>query len=161
MKQYEMYNTDISEAKWEVINQKNGAKFRMAYDDKHLYLELQCDEKRTFVVSPEFQLMWPDISIYLSPNGDAILDPILKKHFSVFGEVEKAELAKYANRRVAEGEGTGIAITFDRTELGMETMRPFRMGFSAGKSWCVDDCPVKSHSPRPGIYGWILPKKSK
>lgn len=158
VKRYEMYNTDISDAKWETISEQHGSMFRMAYDDKYLYLELKCDEKRTFTVSPEFQLLWPRVSMLLLPNGNALLETICRKHFSVFGDVETAEYDLYANRHIVEGDGTYICVTFDRAKLGFDIMRPFRMRFVAGKSWCKDDCTVKSHAPRPGEYGWILPQ---
>lgn len=161
IKRYTMSNRGLQDAPWEMIGDKTNAKFRMAYDDAHLMLELESDEKITFTLCPEFKLMWPDAVMNINADGSLRLDDNAFMYNSLFGEREAVEYAKYANRQVIESCGTHIFLTFDIDKIGLDVIRPFKLKISVNDvSWCTEDAPVYTlgkNKLSPGDYGWILP----
>jgi len=156
---YTMVRGTLENAEWTDIDSGYQSKFRMAYDASHVYFELYCDEKTVVTITPEFNLMHPGASVLFYANNTMGLVYNAKRHLSVFGETEEAEYARYQNRYISSGDETHIRITFDRKDIGLEVMRPFRMHINAGGSWSKG-AGTGSQDFRPGadIFGWILPQ---
>ncbi|MBR1969783.1 MAG: hypothetical protein IKA17_05465 [Clostridia bacterium] len=160
LKRYSLLNTNIENATWEVINTVIGSKFRMAYDDSNLYIELQSNEKENFVLTPEFRLLWPDAEIFINPNGTPELTSDGLHFFGLFDEKIAKELGKY-QITVLTNKGTHLLVTIRRSDVGLETIRPFKMKITAGETlWCREEKPVYflgKSKISPGDFGWILP----
>lgn len=156
---YAMVQGTLENAEWASIDNNCQSRFRMAYDMAHVYFELYCDKKVEVTITPEFNLMHPGASMLFYANNTMGLVYNAKRHLSVFGETEEAEYSKYRNRYISSGDETHIRITFDRQDIGLEIMRPFRMHINAGGSWSEGDknC-CQDFRPSGDIFGWILPQ---
>jgi len=162
IKRYTMSNIGLNRAPWEKIGDTNNSKFRIAYDNKHIYLELCSERNVTFTLCPEFKLMWPDCTMNIGADGSLKLGGNSFMYNSLFGERKEREYAKYENLQTANGLGTHVIIKFDLDKIGLDKIRPFKMKFIAGGvSWCKEDKPTYSlgkNDVTPGDYGWILPQ---
>ncbi len=162
IKRYTMSNSGLRTAPWEFIGDKNNSKFRIAYDAKHIYLELCSERKVTFGLSPEFKLLWPDATMNISDGGKLKLGGNSFMYNSLFGEREQKEYDKYSHMDVCNGLGTHVVFTFDIEKIGLDVVRPFKLKVIAGgASWCNEDKPVHvlgKSDVSPGEYGWILPQ---
>lgn len=163
IKRYVIYNKGLNNALWEPIGDGNNSKFRMAYDNEHLYLEMASDGKVTFVLSPEFRLLWPDATMHISHNGSLKLTNDSLIYYSLFGEREKREYKKYENIKVDAESGTHILLTLDKKEIGLERIRPFKLKIMVDEvSWCNAENPIVTLGKGdiiPDRYGWILPEE--
>ncbi len=161
VKRYTMSDVGLENAKWEAIGDTNNSRFRIAYDDKHIYLELCSDGDVCFKLCPEYNLMWPDAYINIEKDGKMWFDIGAFLYNSLFGEREKREYDKYSNFQVVEGGGTHIILTLDTDKLGVDKIRPFKMKIKADDvSWCNEENPVHTLGKdefSPGELGWILP----
>ena len=161
IKRYTMSNVGLNRAPWEMIGDKNNSKFRVAYDQSHLYLEMCSERNVTFTVCPEFRLMWPDATMNIGPEGKLSLGSASFMYNSLFGEREKKEYDKYAKLQVARGLGTHVILTLDLDKIGLDKIRPMKLKIMAGgASWCWEENGVHTlgkHDVSPGDYGWLLP----
>ena len=160
IKRYSLFNTNIENTAWEDINTAAGSKFRMAYDDSNLYIELQSNTKEAFSLIPEFRLFWPDAEIFINQDGTSELSTDGIRFSGLYKEGLTRELEKYQITSLG-GEGTHMLITISRNNAGLDSIRPFKMKITAGEtSWCQEDKPVYSLGKSkitPGDFGWILP----
>ena len=162
LKQYALPFGALEKSPWEEINAASGSKFRMSYDEDKLYIELFSNAKEPFSLSPEFRLLWPNADVIIEPDGVSYLTMDGTRNFGLFGERGEAELNKY-QIAVLSDTNTHMVITINRADVGLQTMRPFKMKICADKcSWCQEERPIymlgKSKTS-PGDFGWILPQK--
>ena len=170
IKVYRMEKGSLSSAKREPIDAESGSFFKMSYDDKNLYIGLESEKAESFMLCPEYKLMCPDANVIITPEGEARLEPFDRRiYYSLLGEREKLEYAKYADIRKIKpiiGEGTSVVIRLKLADIGLAGgVRPMKMRILAGgKSWCRD----KNHTSvaslgkfevRTGEYGWIIPEQ--
>lgn len=160
VKQYVM-GEDLSTAPWESIDDTSRSCFRMAYDDKHIYIELMSDEKVSFTLAPEFRILHPDAVMHIQPDGTRKLGDDAFMYNSLFGERQKREYAKYSQLLSLENSGTHHLLTLSTDAIGMDTIRPFKLKIKAGNiSWCCEDAPTYTlgkSEVSPNEFGWILP----
>lgn len=161
IKHYKMERKDINDCKWEVIDEENGTKFRMAYDEDNIYLEMSDNRMEAFILSPEFRLLWPNADVLFMPDGSVSLNYDGIMYYSLFKEKGEAELDKYRNVRVIEDKGTHLIATIKRGDVGHTKIRPMKIKLVCGKSyWNKEENPINTlgkTSASPGDYGWILP----
>lgn len=160
LKRYSLLNTNIENAAWEDINTDLGSKFRMAYDESNLYIELQSNTKENFSLIPEFRLFWPEAEIFINHDGTSELSIDAIRFSGLFKDGLTRELEKYQITPL-DGEGTHMLVTISRSDVGLETIRPFKMKITAGETlWCREEKPVYflgKSKISPGDFGWILP----
>lgn len=160
LKRYSLSSEALEIAPWEDINTSSGSKFRMAYDDSNLYIELLSSKKEKFILSPEFRLLWPDADVVIEPDGTSSLTLDGTHFFGLFKERGAEELKKY-RIDVLSDQGTHLVVTIRRSEVGLESIRPFKMKITAGEtSWCREEKPIYllgKTKTSPGDFGWILP----
>lgn len=160
VKRYSMA-CDLDSAKWESVG--DDARVRMAYDGESIYIELESDSRTTFTLAPEFRLLYPDAVVQITPDGKVNLLPVDSLLYnSLFGERKKKEYAKYRDIRSLGSDGTHILLTLKRSEIGLDTIRPFKLKIKAdGTSWCGTEKPkylLGKFEVDVSEYGWILPQ---
>jgi len=170
LKRYPMTKGSIEQASWEPVGESGNHRFRMAYDDEKIYLELESQEQVTFYICPEYRLLHPDVRVNFGPNGLLPFDSTHYMNEQMFGQNRDAERAKYRNCQILPGDGTHLLLTLDQKELGMDRMRPMKLKIVAGEEYWTKELPRPYTSvtlPRgnlgrytqiPEDYGWIIPK---
>lgn len=161
IKRYNIKNELIEDAAWETIDKKNDTKFRMAYDENNIYLEMSDNRKEPFTLSPEFRLLWPNADIIFNNDASVSLNYDGVMYYGLFGDKGETELNKYRNVKVLEDKGTHLLVTIKRNEVGHEQIKPMKLKLACNNSyWCEEENPIKTlgkQSASPGDYGWILP----
>ncbi len=165
VKRYALQQLPVEQARWEWIDQSCGSRFRMAYDDTYLYIELDSEQATTFVLSPEYQpfVLSPDIVI--TPQGKVDFNRFLEQYWSLFGKEQKAFLQRYERIDVLAGKGSHFLLTVERAQVGLQVMRPMKMRIAAnGHSWSDTTGGAQSEVPSlgkpyllPTQSGWIIP----
>ena len=162
VKQYVM-GEDLSTAPWESIDDTSRSCFRMAYDDKHIYIELMSDEKVSFTLAPEFRLLHPDAVMHIHHDGTLKLGDDAFLYNSLFCARETREYAKYRRIHSFESTGTHLLLTLCANEIGMDCIRPFKLKIRVGNvSWCHEEDPTHTLGKSeisPNEFGWILPSE--
>jgi len=158
LKRYIMLKGELNDATWESIPDGKNSRFRMAYTDVTLSIELQSDAEVSFTLCPEYCLMKPDATIRITPNGTVTLGSNSKLYYSLFGERAEAELAKYRNIQTLSP--SHHILTMSLAEIGLDNVRPMKMKLAAGSvQWCHagEGFPTLGKGEiLPEDYGWIL-----
>ena len=165
---YNLIKGEIRQAEWEKFG--DGHQFRMSYDEKHLYLELQSKRDALFLICPEFQLTRANTPVRFDKKGIRPTDVTEYMVFQIDGKKKEEEYGVYRNIKLFDEEGTHLLFSLDLEEIGLNPMRPFKMKIQADKeTWC--DEPEREKAPEimpkgrlgrfdlPTVeYGWIIPK---
>ncbi len=161
IKRYTMKKGDIANAQWESIDEEYDTKFKMSYDAENLYIELYDTVDSLFNVSPEFRLLWPNPDIEFGFGGTKNSTSVNLWNYCIFGDRVEKELNKYQVTSIPD-KGTHLLIKINRSDIGLEENRPFKIKFNTKtkhmSSWCTEDNPVVTlGKPNvvPGDYGWI------
>lgn len=154
---YLMTKGSLDDAIYTPVGDKSS--FRVAYDDKNLYVELlSCTDVR-YCLNFEYRLLWPSPGIMVC-GGAARLSECAISHQSVWGEKKTAELDKYRFLMSEPDKGHYI-IAIDRKMVGWTKDQPLRLSLSAdGVHWTTDDAPVRTlgkFDASPGNFGWLMP----
>ena len=160
LKRYTMPKGNLTDAPWKTIPDGKNSRFRMAYTDETLSIELQSDAPVPFTLCPEYCLMKPDATIHIAPDGTVKLGSLSKLYYSLFGARAEAELAKYRNIQTLSP--SHHILTLSLGEIGLGKIRPMKMKLAAGGvQWCHagEGSPTLGKSEvLPEDYGWIIPK---
>ncbi len=133
------------------------ARFRVAYDEDYLYIELKGAPGTKFRMHFEFKLMWPSPGVVFE-NGSKTLSAGVYSLLSLWGERMEEELSKYEIREW-DPSAEKYLIAIDRTRVDWTEDRPIRLMIAANdKSWIYDDDPVHvlgKSEISPGEFGWL------
>lgn len=136
-----------------------GAKFRVAYDEENLYIELVGAPGTAFRMHFEFRLLWPSPGVILE-KGEKRLTYWATSLQSVWGEGIGRELDKYQLLEYQPEQGRYL-VAIPRENAGWTQDRPLRMMLAANDvSWIYDDDPVHTlgkNEYSPGEFGWLRP----
>jgi len=158
LKRYVIPEGSLNDAPWEAIPDGNNSRFRMAYTDEILSLELQSDAPVSFTLCPEFCLMKPDATVHIAPDGSVKLGSNSLLYYSLFGARAETELAKYRNIETLSPSHHILTLTL--SEIGLDRPRPMKLKLAAGGvQWChaAEGFPTLGKSEiLPEEYGWIL-----
>jgi hypothetical protein len=161
LKRYTMPKGSLTDALWEAIPDGKNSRFRMAYTDETLWIELQSDAPVAFTLCPEYCLMKPDATVHISPDGTVTLGSNSKLYYSLFGERAEAELAKY--RTIETLSPAHHRLTLRLAEIGLDRPRPIKMKILAGGiPWCRAEQgypTLGKGEVLPEDYGWILTER--
>jgi len=170
LKRYHMPCGTLKDAPWENIGNSGFHRFRMAYNGKKIFLELQSDDKDTlFIVSPEFRLTKPDVNMRFDKDGFAYFSSTEYMFNQMLRERAEEELFKYRNTEVVKDGGVHLIITLDTDEIGLDKVRPMKMRFVANdtEKWCVGTRPsgvdimpmitLGKYDTIPDEFGWVIP----
>lgn len=120
---YKMTCGDIKDAKWEFLNDDE-SRFRVAYDDEKIYLELKTEKDFRFCVNFEYNILWPGTEIAIYKNGMELTRDS-KSHQSMFGE-KIDEFFSYHDLKIFDDNGHYL-LTIDRNGMGWTKNVPFKM----------------------------------
>ena len=155
-KGYKLTVNDLNRAPFASISEEN--KFRAAYDKDKLYIELVGKKETNYVLSFEYELMWPAPGIDIK-NGQITLREAAYTHQSIFGERAIEELAKY-ELVLSEPSIGHYILAVSREKSGWLENKALRVSIRAdGVSWIKDDEPVHTlgkEDASPGEFGWLL-----
>ena len=157
-KSYKMAK-ELSEAPFEFMAD-GVSKFRAAYDEEKIYFEFESPKDTEFLVSPEWQLMWPAPPAYLCGNGDVRINNH-SVNYQIYGDRIKKAVALWHNEKV-EGEGTHIKVWLWRKEIGWtkDTPLKLRIELTDKTLWCTDPnafYQLAKDDIVNGEYGWLMP----
>ena len=155
---YCMHQGDLETAEYTAIS--NTAKFRVAYNQDDILLELVSGAQTRWVLCFEYRLMWPAPAIVLK-DGKLDLAFCVYTHQSIYGERIQQELGKYALKAV-DGEPGHYVLKVSREKTGWTKDTPLKLRIVAdGISWAVEEAPVRTLGKveaSPGEFGWLLPQ---
>jgi len=148
----------LSSAAYHPISDQDAA-FRVAFDQTHLYIQLQGTPGTRFRMHFAYDPLWPSPGIILS-CGQKSLSPWAVSHQSVWGNKINETLNKY---RIVSWEPAEemYLISISRQAVGWTQDRPLRLMLAANeKSWISDSDPVYhlgKNDISPGEFGWLRP----
>ena len=146
----------LAEGKFEQIGDQDAA-FRVAYDEKMLYVELKGQKDTSFRMHFEYELMWPSPGVIIE-GGEKRLSRWATSHQSIWGEKIQQELEKYKLVSSEPEEGHYI-VAIPREKVGWTENKPLRVMIAANDvSWIYDDDPVHllgKNDISPGEFGWL------
>ena len=172
VKHYNMARGGIDSAAWEPLADEQ-AKFRVAYDDKTLVIDLSAPYDCEFLLAAEFKLLWAECPVLIRPDGSKALSGSALMYHSLFGERQKENLERWQTEALP-GEGTQLRVTLDREKIAWDGKLPMKLRVAAlpkgkaltpgntirGVLWCVEDDPVVTlgkNELSPCEYGWLIP----
>ena len=171
-KHYRMGRSGIENAVWEPLADGQ-AKFRVAYDEKRVVIDLSAPYDCEFMLVPEFRLLWAECPVVLLQDGSKALSVRALMYHSLFGERQRENLERWQTQ-VLPGSGTQLRVTLDRTSIAWDGKRPMKLlvtAMPAGKAltpgntdrgvlWCVEKDPVATlgkNEMSPCEFGWLMP----
>ncbi len=162
----------IENAPWENIGDSGKHKFRMAYGERKLILELWSEQDDAlFLVSPEYRLTKPNVNMRFNKNGFAYFSSTEYMFNQMLRERAEEELYKYRNTEILSDTEFHLRITLDIEEIGLDRIRPMKMRFMVNEKdkWCthhrpsgVDIMPAVTlgkYDTIPDEFGWVVPVK--
>jgi len=149
---YTLKSCDIGLAKWASIG--DASKFRMAYDEKNIYLELSGKKGTEFTITAEFVPMIRSVVVDISPMGTVRLGRDHLFYNSLFGERGEAELKKWSDIRTVIGDETSMMLTLDRETFGITELRPFRVRINSTFVGLVEYIPRSKMPPEQASDMW-------
>ena len=158
LKRYTIHSGALEDAVWEEIPDGKNSRFRTACDGENLYIELAGGAPVSFTLCPEYRLFQPDATVHIAPDGTVKLGSLSKLYYSLFGEAEAAEYAKYRN--IVTKAPAHHILTLSLAEIGLDKIRPMKMKIAAGGvQWCHGDDgfpTLGKGEVLPDDYGWWL-----
>lgn len=154
--QYIADRTGIEHARWEDIGHEGF--FRIAVEDEIITIELKSDKKAEFILSNEYELMFPQATVIIKKDGRLVLHRECRTHQSNFDDKIEKELAKWSVEDLSSGVACYYRITLKKGDVGFVRL-PYKMMILAnGESWSQDLNPVRvlgKSMITPGWFGWI------
>jgi len=168
----QMSGNGIENAEWAKLTDGKAA-FRVAYDEKTLTIDLSAPYTCDFLLTPEFKLLWTEVSVNFKPDGSKTHYHSALMYHSLFGERAEKNLARW-NVEVLDGEGTNLRITLDRKDIAWDGVTPMKLRVAAmpeagmlvpgqedrGILWNVEENPVVTlgkNEDSPCEFGWLMP----
>ena len=172
VKHCQMSKNGIENAEWQKLCDEKAA-FRVAYDEHELTIELNAPYRCEFLLTPEFKLMWPEVSVTLTPDGKKTLYHSALMYHSLFGSRADESLARW-NVEVLPGKGTHLKVRLERGRIAWDGQTPMKLRVSAfadavnlkpgqeerGILWCEEEEPVVTlgkNEVSPCEFGWLMP----
>ncbi len=162
---YTMGKGSIENAEW--VNLLDGtSRFRVAYDEKNLYMELEGSEKKRLQISPEFTLMHNDPAVLIDADGTVENGWLNEMYHSMWLENRMEEYRSIWQLENKPSDGFHYVITLDREKIGWTKNRPMklRVGEAIRETtpplWVVEDEPIRTlgkNEVSPGEFGWLMP----
>ncbi len=160
IKRYKLSKTGLENAEWEVVDEATNSKFRAAYDNEYLELEV-CNSKGWVQIAPEFKLLWPNMNIEIDSSGKPKFDIHDGKYYFCLFNERQAEYENKFHTTIIPGDGVHAVVKIKLSDFGLNEIRPFKMRFNfAGTLWCKEEDRINTLGKTfvsPGEYGWFLP----
>lgn len=172
LKRYSMVKGSVEKAVWENVGESGKHKFRMSYDDSHLYIELYSETESNFLLCPEYRLTRADAHMHILPNGECFFDIDEYLYYQTFGKKAERIKAKYSNVKTFDDAPFHLVFTLNIADFDLDKVRPMRLKLvKDGEYWCRE--PEREQRPDtlpratlgkqyviPEDYGWIIPENS-
>ncbi len=162
---YTMGREGLEKACW--VDLLDGTtRFRVAYDEKNLYMEFEGKEKKIIHISPEFTLLHNDPAVLVHPDGTVQSGWVNNMYHSMCIENRLEEYRVLWQVETKPAEGFHYTITLSREKIGWTENVPMKLRIGEGirattpPLWCVEDDPVRTlgkNEVSPGEYGWLMP----
>lgn len=155
---YQMAYGDIASAEYAEIHDQGS--FRIAYDDRYIFVELQGKTGTAFRMHFEYRPLWPAPSIVIK-DGKKSLTQWALGHQSVFGDKIQKQLDTYQIIS-SDPESGHYVLKVSRETVGWLDDKPMRLMIAANDvSWITEENPVHllgKNDISPGEFGWLLPE---
>jgi len=137
----------------------NEATFRAAYDDKNIYIEINCKRDDTVLFCFEHKLMEPGCEILIDKDGKPYLPEDIDLYVPLYGDKFQNEYGKYDIVRT----DSSIRIAANREKCGAVSCGiPFKLCIKVNdESWVKEDNPsynLGRHLYSAGEFGWVVMK---
>ncbi len=172
VRHYQMGRNGTENAAWEPLSDGK-ARFRAAYDDEKLMLELLAPYECDFLLAAEFSLFRVECPVIIQADGSVQLSRSAFLYHSLFGDRAEACRERWRTE-VPEGEGTHVLVSLRREDISWDGRQPMKLKVAAmpycealkrgseerGVLWCVEDDPAATLGKgeiSPCEYGWLMP----
>ncbi len=165
---YTIKKGGIEDAAWEYLDD-NATGFRIAEDEKNLYIDLRSPDGQPITVWPEFELFkvtGPGVRVAFG-DGKKVKSQVqgshISEHWSCYPPEEREkELAKWKIKDLSweEGDIRRVRLTLAKKDFGIKVRRPFKLQVRswAPHMWEYEPKPMyhlgKSYLT-PGCFGWV------
>ncbi len=164
VKHYALRTVPLETASWDVIDKETNSRFRMAKDERNLYIELSCAKQSFYDLSIEYTPFTPTPDIHISENGRLEISLFEELYWSLIGKQKEDFIKTYSDIKVIPGVGSHFVLTVALDRVGWKANRPMKIRIAAnGVSWCN---PISRFKPTlgkdrliPDQFGWIMPTK--
>lgn len=179
---YTVRDVNIEDAPWEYLGD-NSTGFRIAEDDKNMYIDIRSLGGEEITVWPEFELFkvsGPGICIAFG-DGKNVKSQVkgthISEHWPCYPTAKrKRELAKWKIKDLpCEKDVCSVRLTLKKKDFGINVARPFKLMIRTSNDllWESEPNPVHHLGKgylSPGSFGWVryeresfpfLPNKQK
>ncbi len=160
IRRYTVSENGLENAEWAIIPDRKNSRFRIAREGDRLLVEMASDRKVAFKFCPEFRLFTPNPTVEFLSDGSKVFSLEMDLYFQMFGENRSAELEKYSDITVFEGEGTHLLLRLDLKKFGLTEKRPMKLRILANNvPWFHNDGQLRTlgmPEVLPADYFWVL-----
>ncbi len=162
---YQMGKGSLEAAVWEPMVD-GSTKFRIAYDEKKLLIEIEGSEKKGIMISPEFQILRPAPTIMLWEDGSVRNGWNSWMYYMRWLHNGLQDILDTWQVEHVDDKPLHVRITLDRERIGWTKDLPMKIRFGTTNRaeqtslWVQEENPIKTlgkNDVAPGEYGWLMP----